>query len=522
MKAKIRRKLKALAKTVIGEIERLSPISAKNIVTPRQAIDQWLSQLKNLPDVKGRVLISAFRNKTWIEWSAYAACVIRQLGFETTILYKRDEIERLYHQPSYFNFWKAVEKIPGVILLDCNSLPFSISDFKQFYEDSLGSSIAALAYDLHVESQDITENQSLYKQKLEDLRNESARNGARVQKLCFENKYYSFFCYSGLISDTPMILKGARNVGQETVCVEGWGWRQGHMIYNFNAPSLEYNVRGWMNYLGKMDNKKEEELNKYFNFLEGKKQNEKWLNEFMKVQQAELNAVLPEHIASFVKGNEKIFLLACNVIGDSSLLNRETIFKSHRDFVKQTINYFSDKPDIKLIIRAHPGEGIVKNKVAIKIGDYAIEESKGMKNILVINDWEKINTFSIMPYITSGLVWISSVGVDMVVRGIPVIAAAQPKYYGLGIVEEPKTKEEYFSMIEKFRKEKFSTSTKQIFAAKEYLYLIFKGFSFEAYGKNFRANTCKLNAMTNQLEHDKFYKILLRIEKAPDSNIRSI
>lgn len=522
MRSKIRNKLKVVTKTIIGEIERVSPKSAKNVVTPRQAIDQWLSELRNLPPVKGRVLMTAFRNKTWIEWSAYAACVIRQLGFESTILYKGDEIIKLYNQPAYFNFWKAVEKIPGVILLDCNSLPFSQSDFEHYYKDSLESCVAALAYDLHLESQDIIENEGLYKQKLEHLRNESARNGARVKKLCSENNYYSFFCYSGLIRDTPIILKGARDVKQETVCVEGWGWRQGHMIYNFNAPSLEYNVRGWMNYLGKIDDKKEEELNKYFNFLEGKKQNEKWLNEFMKVQQAELKAELPEHIAGFVKGNEKVFLLACNVIGDSSLLNRETIFKSHRDFVKQTIKYFSERPDIKLIIRAHPGEGIVKSKVAIKIGDYAIEISKGIKNILVINDWEKINTFSLMPYISTGIVWISSVGVDMVVRGIPVIAAAKPKYFGLGIVEEPRSREEFFFMIDKFAKDNIYTTTQQILAAKEYLYLIFKGFSFEAYGKNFRANTCKLNAMPNQKEHDMFYKILLRLEQAPDKTGMSI
>jgi hypothetical protein len=228
---------------------------------------------------------------------------------------------------------------------------------------------------------------------------------------------------------------------------------------------------------------------------------------------------LPEHIANFVKGKEKVFLLACNVIGDSSLLNRETIFKSHREFVKQTIDFFAKRSDIKLIIRAHPGEGIVKSKVAIKIGGYAIEESKGIKNILVINDWEKINTFSLMPYISAGIVWISSVGVDMVVRGIPVIAAAKPKYYGLGIVEEPHSKEEYFTIIEKFAKENICTNQQQVLAAKEYLYLIFKGFSFEAYGKNFRANTCKLNAMPNQAEHDKFYKIILRIENAPDKTI---
>jgi hypothetical protein len=313
-----------------------------------------------------------------------------------------------------------------------------------------------------------------------------------------------------------MILKGSIDAGQDIVCVEGWGWRPGHMIYNFNAPALDYNVKGWMKYFGDWDEQKNLEMFQYFKFLDGFKQDSDWLNNFYMVQLAQVGMELPKHIEEFILGKEKVFLLACNVIGDSSLLNRETIFKSHRDFVLKTIEYFETHPSLKLIIRVHPGEEWVKSKVVIKMGEFALNQARGIKNILIIDSSEKLNTFSLVPFIHVGLVWLTSAGVDLVVRGIPVISAALPKYSGLGIVEEPKTSKEYFNLIDFYANSEKGPTSEQIQKAKEYLYLVFKGFSFEAQGRTFRAMSCKLGNMPSQEEHDRFYKILLKLEPSPD------
>ncbi len=502
--------------SVKGKVRRLLKNDVNDSAASRQALEQWINQLKNLPEPKGKVLITALRNYTWIEWASYCAAVIRQMGFEAVLLFKESEVKSLYKEKPEFNFWEGVKKIPGINLVDLEKLPFQQNQYDKYYQLCQKDVIAALAYDLHIESADIVDNPDKYSEKLNILRKEAALNGARVNQFCSQNKFHEFICYSGLIRDTSMILRGAIDTGQDSVCVEGWGWRQGHMIYNFNGPSLEYNINGWLNYFGKWDEKKNKEMAGYFSFLNGEEQDEEWLKSFYNVQQAKVSEELPKHIAEFIKGDEKIFLLACNVIGDSSLLNRETIFKSHRDFIEQAVKFFSNRPDIKLIIRAHPGEEWVKSKVVIKIGDFAKTIVKQQKNILVINDSEKVNTFSLLPNTSVGLVWITSAGVDMVVRGVPVIAAANPKYSGMGIVEEPKSKEDFFRLIDEFSKKEVRPTLDQIQKAKEYLYLVFKGFSFEAQGRNFRASTCRLNDMPTQEEHDRFYRILLRLEQAPD------
>ena len=171
---------------------------------------------------------------------------------------------------------------------------------------------------------------------------------------------------------------------------------------------------------------------------------------------------------------------------------------------------------MKLIIRVHPAEEWAKSKVSIKLGEFSRSISKNLDNILVIDSTEHLNTFSLVPYVHTGLIWVTSAGVDLVVRGVPVIAAAKPKYQGLGIVDEPATQEEYFRLIDYYSRGEQKVSADQIQKAKEYLYMVFKGFSFEAHSTTWRAYSCVLNHMPHQHEHDRFYRILLKLELAPD------
>ncbi len=507
------------SEVIRSSFERLSGSQISHIGNSKQAIEQWLSKLENVPPAKGKVLITALRNNTWIEWAAYCSAVIRQMGFESTLLYNEGEIVKLYKSPLLRKFWSSLNRIPGLKLVNLETLAYDEHNYHHYLSQNESACIAALAYDYHIESAEIVDHPEKYGKELLSLKDKSAKNGARLFKYCKGSKFHIFLCYSGIIHDTSMLLQGAIDAGQETVCVEGWAWRPGHMIYNFNAPALEYNVRGWMNYLSKFEKNKDTDIKKYFDFLDGAEPENEWLNNFYNVQKTKIAKDLPSNIKNFIQGKEKIFLLASNVIGDSSMMNRETIFRSHKEFLEQTTTYFMDNPNLKLIIRAHPGESWVKSKVVVRMGKLAKEIAKGIPNILVIDSDEKVNTFSLLPFLQAGLVWISSAGADITARGVPVIAAARPKYSDLGFVSEPKNKNEYFDLIKFHSENNLRPSKEQIQSAKDYLYLVFKGFSFEAYGRNFRADTCILNNMPTQEEHDRFYKIILKLETAPDQLI---
>ena len=503
-----------------GEMQSMLGLNINSTPTARLALNQWISKTDKNNNNSKEILITALRNHTWIEWAAYAACVFKNMGYNSTLLFRKSEVAKFYtEKPAFLNFWDGVKNIPGITLVDIESAPFDKQTYDRFIQMSDEYYAAATAYDFHVEKEDIINNlDPAYAPATKVLKIKTAQITSVLKELYKNKKYHRTILYSGIISDSRGAMDISLESKQELVCVEGWSWRSGHVIYNYNAPALEYNVKGWMNSLGAWNEQKEKEINSYIKFLDGEKVNEPgWLDNFYLVQRSKINAEFSKELNDFIQGDAPIAILAPNVIGDSSLLNRETIFSSLRTWMKSIITYFKNNPDKKLIIRAHPAEVWVADyKLKIRIGELAQELCKDIPNIFILDGRDKTNTFSLLPYARVGLIWLSSVGFDMVIRGLPVIAAAEPKYAGLGIVEEPKTQEEYFEMLNAFMQTQHRPRPEQIQKGKEFQYMVFKGFSFQAQGTTYRANSCQIGNMPNQEEHDRFYKILVGHEPAPD------
>jgi hypothetical protein len=485
--------------------------------TPAQALEQWLAAIGTLPPVRGRILITALRNQTWIEWSAYCACVARQAGYESTLVCDGELMGALYPTRGFGrNFYSGLKRIPGIELVDLNALGEAIAPSSRILAEAEEWAPVALAYDFHLEEHDIRSQKANYRPAWRQYVVRASRLANGLNHYLQGKRFHRALCYSGLISESKLLLGVLREHEIKTVCLEGWAWRPGHMIYNLNAPALEYNVAGWMRSLGEWDEKKEHEVNAYLRFLDGKVQDSAWLNNFYRIQRDELSASLPVPLRNFVDGDSPIFLLAPNVIGDSSTLRRETIFPSMQVWTEKVIHWFGVRPHLKLVVRAHPAERWIGGKCAIYIGDVARKAAAGMANVHVIDSAESVNTFSLIPFARAGLAWLSSVGVDFVVRGLPTVVAARPKYSGLGIVSEPESVAAYFALLEKWALQGSRPDSCQIKQGKRYLHMVFKGFSFEAGGRDYRATGLKLGAMLNQAEHDRFYRIILGDEAMPD------
>jgi hypothetical protein len=477
-----------------------------------------------LPPITGHVLVSALRNPTWIEWAAYAACVLRRMGIKTTILYSRSQVcaAELQWLPERLRFWPRVTAIPDILLVDIDAWV----DARPFVCPGLEGAVnaivsAGVAYDRHIEEQDIVDNPSVFGMDVDALRVRNLRAGNGLHALLRRERFDSFILMSGLIGETPGLLHAARKSAQSTVCVEGWAWRAGHMIHNHNAPALEYNVRGWLEALGPWDSAKEREVNEYLKFVDGDKASDAaWLESFYRVQSDSVSATLPERVRAFVAVSGTLLLAAPNVVGDSSMLARERCFRGQRDWLEQLIAYVRARPQLRLVVRAHPAEqwvGPIKCK--IRTGELAARLAGDATNVLVIGSDEPVNTFSLLPFADVGLVYISSAGAEMTARGLPVIAAGRPKYEGLGIVDEPLEASGYFGAIAAVPSAPKRPSAARIVAAKRYLHLVFRGFSFNAQGTDFRAMSVNLDRPGSPADHDTFFRIISGREKGPDQEV---
>jgi hypothetical protein len=61
---------------------------------------------------------------------------------------------------------------------------------------------------------------------------------------------------------------------------------------------------------------------------------------------------------------------------------------------------------------------------------------------------EKINTYDIMEIASLGLAYTTTVGLEMAMRGVPVITAADTHYRGRGFTFDPASWEDYFNRLD--------------------------------------------------------------------------
>ena len=145
-------------------------------------------------------------------------------------------------------------------------------------------------------------------------------------------------------------------------------------------------------------------------------------------------------------GNRPVVLLATNVLGDSLTLGRNIFTASMAEWIEKTVQYFARRPDVQLVVRIHPGERLMKGPSMTGVIERAAPERP--EQIHVIGPMEKVNTYDIMEMAGLGLAYTTTVGMEMAMRGLPVIVAGNTHYRGRGFTFEPSTWDEYFSMLD--------------------------------------------------------------------------
>jgi hypothetical protein len=432
----------------------------------------------------------------------------------TTLVHSSSEVRRLYPLawvPGFeqLGFWAGVQEIPDLRLVDLDDWHPTEEQSAPWRDFARELAPTVAAYDLHVEENEEGPLAAPYRRAVARAEAMLAETGAAMARILRVNPVSRLVCYSGLIGRSPAVCEAAQRAGVEALTVEGWAWRPGHMICNLNAPALEYNVEGWLRAVGEGDDTRERETARLLRFQEGTLDgDEAPPGNLHRVQRTASTAPLPPAAAAFLERRSPRFLLATNVVGDSSILRREPIFRSQRVWLRQTIEFFRAHPEWSLVVRAHPDEAWIRAKVAVRMGEVAREMAKGAPNVLVIGGEEDVSSYALMPGLTAGLVWISSIGVDMVARGIPVLAGARPKYHALGLVEEPRSVPEYFDAVRRLVHTGARPTPEQRANARRYLDVVFREFSFDAFSPSYRARDLFLEGPDSPPDADVFYRIV--------------
>jgi hypothetical protein len=101
-------------------------------------------------------------------------------------------------------------------------------------------------------------------------------------------------------------------------------------------------------------------------------------------------------------------------------------FPSQRDWVARTIAFARANPEIDLVVRVHPNTGSKRSTGANR---RQLEEMRALAadlppNVRMVDPEDEISSYSLMDIAAVGLVWVSTVGLEMACKGKSVVIAA--------------------------------------------------------------------------------------------------
>ena len=141
-----------------------------------------------------------------------------------------------------------------------------------------------------------------------------------------------------------------------------------------------------------------------------------------------------------------ILLLAANVIGDSLTLGRQVFSESMTEWLQRSVLYFAGRPDVQLVVRIHPGERYTKGPSVADVVRQALPNLP--EHIHLVQAGDPVNTYDLVEIADLGLVYTTTVGMEMAMSGAPVIVAGQTHYRGKGFTLDAESWESYFELLE--------------------------------------------------------------------------
>lgn len=147
------------------------------------------------------------------------------------------------------------------------------------------------------------------------------------------------------------------------------------------------------------------------------------------------------------KTKKNIFLFS-NVYWDVGMSDVNSIFSSISEWVFHSIRLLAGHEDVHLYVRCHPAEklGFVNGQKGIR--ELILDEFPVLpSNLTIISSDNKVSSYDLYPYIDLGLVYNGTIGLEMLLEGIPIISAGKAPYSFLKSVSNATTISEYDSFI---------------------------------------------------------------------------
>jgi hypothetical protein len=410
----------------------------------------------------------------WIEHAAVTGLILSGMGNDVTLGYLpyhdwQNEISRFDQRRQNLYAHEILKKaeplLKNISLLDLHAgykvlpveLEKKVQDVTRF--DAM--------YTMQVESVD--ENSEIY--KLRYKRNVKAARAA--YEYLGNNKPDVVIVPNGTIQEFGIIYEVAKFLNIEIVTYEFGDQRQRIWIAQ-NSKVMQQDTQAlWDAY--KEDQLTRTEKEKIRELFEARRKASVWKN-FSRLWQH-----VPAQGVEITRGElgldeRPVVLLATNVLGDSLTLGRKIFSNTMEEWLERTLQYFAGKTEAQLVIRVHPGEMLIHGQSMVEVINRVLPSLPD--HIHVIGPEEKVNTYDLIAAADLGLVYTTTVGMEMAMSGVPVIVVGNTHYRDRGFTLDPDGWVRYYKTINAILEDPamHKLSKEQIDLAWAYAYRFFFNF----------------------------------------------
>ncbi|MEO8899523.1 MAG: hypothetical protein ABI352_12175 [Candidatus Dormibacter sp.] len=152
-----------------------------------------------------------------------------------------------------------------------------------------------------------------------------------------------------------------------------------------------------------------------------------------------------------LRDGHPLVVMFCNILWDSAVLERDIAFTSMGSWAIEGIRWAETHPEIDLVVRIHPAEvRLMNHTTRERTADHIAAHVPVLPaNVRVVAADDPTSSYTLMDQAVLGLVYTSTVGLEMATRGLPVLVAARTHYRDRGFTVDPLTSTEYWAAADR-------------------------------------------------------------------------
>lgn len=149
---------------------------------------------------------------------------------------------------------------------------------------------------------------------------------------------------------------------------------------------------------------------------------------------------------SITVDEEYVVGIFSHLLWDGALEPDQALYGDIYEWLDDTLQVALDQKDIHFIVKAHPAEAIRGTNE--RTGDWIQEQYDPLpENITFLPPDTDVNTYALINTLDAGVVYASTVGLEMALKGKPVLTGGYPPYRDCGITYDPSTRSEYLELL---------------------------------------------------------------------------